>query len=766
MKLLKYILILFLIFSYNLFSNNADSLEVIKYLNIGNSFQNNNPDSALYYHFKAYSIKKIYSKILRGEIYKQIGWDYFMISEYDKALLYLDTALIYSRLFQKFPNDSLNNKSKKLYTEAIGYKAAVYYKKSDYDIALNYYSKALLMSKEINDKKNEAANLGNIGLVYYRLGNYKKALNYYYKALSINEKIDYKKGVAANLSNIGIIYKDQKEYNKALKYYFKASEINKSIGNLNSYAINLGNIGIIYASLNDINKALFYYKKSLALFKKIKDKKGQLRQLTNIGNLLTEKNNDYENAIKYYNKSIVIANEIRDKRSLAIAFSNLGNAYLRLKKYKLAEEKFKEAEKINKSIGSIINLKYCYKGLSDLYELTNDYENAFKYYKKFRGLNDSLINIENSKVLIEKEMKYRFEKQKAIDDAKYEKQLAIEKKEQEKQKIIIYATVAGLFVVILSLIIIINRLQVTRNQNKIIEAQKRKVEQQKNIVEKARKSLEIKNKEITDSIIYAKRLQEAILPSNKKLAVNLKNGFVVYLPKDIVAGDFYWMETVVSETSTTVYFAAADCTGHGVPGAMVSIACSNALNQAVKELKTNDTGKILDKTRELIIENFSNNEHTIQDGMDISFCALDKQTKKLSWSGANNPLWIVRNVELEMLNDESKNEYSTFNTQHLKLIEVKPDKQPIGKVENPQPFTTHTIELQKGDTIYLFTDGFADQFGGEKGKKFKYKPFKELLLSIQDKSMDEQKQVIEETFISWKGDLEQVDDVCVIGVRI
>tara|TARA_Y100000589_G_scaffold155323_1_gene147872 strand:+ start:102 stop:608 length:507 start_codon:yes stop_codon:yes gene_type:complete len=168
----------------------------------------------------------------------------------------------------------------------------------------------------------------------------------------------------------------------------------------------------------------------------------------------------------------------------------------------------------------------------------------------------------------------------------------------------------------------------------------------------------------------------------------------------------------------------------------------------------------------LVIERFVKSSEEVKDGMDISLCAIDFKTMTLQWAGANNPLWIVRNVELEMLNDESKNEYSKFNTQNLKLIEIKPDKQPIGKVENPQPFTTHTIELQKGDSIYLFTDGFADQFGGPKGKKFKYKPFKELLLSIQDKSMDEQKQIIEQTFINWKGDLEQVDDVCVIGVKV
>ena len=199
---------------------------------------------------------------------------------------------------------------------------------------------------------------------------------------------------------------------------------------------------------------------------------------------------------------------------------------------------------------------------------------------------------------------------------------------------------------------------------------------------------------------------------------------------------------------------------------MVSVVCSNALTKAVIEEKITEPGKILDRTRELVIERFAKSSEEVKDGMDISLCAIDFKTMTLQWAGANNPLWIVRNVELEMLNDESKNEYSKFNTQNLKLIEIKPDKQPIGKVENPQPFTTHTIELQKGDSIYLFTDGFADQFGGPKGKKFKYKPFKELLLSIQDKSMDEQKQIIEQTFINWKGDLEQVDDVCVIGVKV
>jgi serine phosphatase RsbU (regulator of sigma subunit) len=206
---------------------------------------------------------------------------------------------------------------------------------------------------------------------------------------------------------------------------------------------------------------------------------------------------------------------------------------------------------------------------------------------------------------------------------------------------------------------------------------------------------------------------------------------------------------VVSTSSTTspnsIYFAAADCTGHGVPGALVSVVCSNAISKALLEEGITDTGKILDRTRELVIEKFSKSEENVKDGMDISLCRLDIANKSLQWSGANNPLWIIRNGE---------------------LIEIKPDKQPIGNYAETKPFTSHDMELKTGDTIYVFTDGFQDQFGGERGKKFKASKLKELLLSVQNEKMDDQKIIIDNTFEKWRGNLEQNDDVCVIGVRI
>jgi serine phosphatase RsbU (regulator of sigma subunit) len=250
-----------------------------------------------------------------------------------------------------------------------------------------------------------------------------------------------------------------------------------------------------------------------------------------------------------------------------------------------------------------------------------------------------------------------------------------------------------------------------------------------------------KNKDITDSITYAKRIQEAILPPDRLVKEFLPDSFILYKPKDIVAGDFYWMEQI----GNTVIFAAADCTGHGVPGAMVSVVCNNALNRSLREFKLTQPGLLLDKTRELVIEQFEKSDAEVKDGMDISLCCLNKTTKQLSWAGANNPLWIIRSGE---------------------LIEIKPDKQPIGKYLNTKPFTTHDLQLQNGDLLYIFTDGYADQFGGKEGKKLKASALKKTLLSFGNKPMPEQKKMLYNTFEGWRNTLEQLDDVCIIGVLI
>jgi serine phosphatase RsbU (regulator of sigma subunit) len=309
----------------------------------------------------------------------------------------------------------------------------------------------------------------------------------------------------------------------------------------------------------------------------------------------------------------------------------------------------------------------------------------------------------------------------------------------KSQKSIIWLSIIFLIIVSALGIWAYRSYRLKNEANRLILEQKGEIEQQHFVLEE-------QHKEITDSINYAKRIQDAILPPLTMVREHIPDSFILYKPKDIVAGDFYWLESVTTnDKEQIILFAAADCTGHGVPGAMVSIVCHNSMNRAVREFNLIEPHQILDKTRELVVETFEKSHNEVHDGMDIALCSIDKTTNKLIYAGANNGLYLIRNHE---------------------LIEYKPDKQPIGNYHHIKPFNKHEIQLKKGDVIYMYTDGYADQFGGEKGKKFKYKPFKELLLSIHNKPLDEQHELMQKAFIEWQGNLEQIDDVCIIGMRL
>ncbi|NOZ46866.1 MAG: SpoIIE family protein phosphatase [Chlorobi bacterium] len=284
-----------------------------------------------------------------------------------------------------------------------------------------------------------------------------------------------------------------------------------------------------------------------------------------------------------------------------------------------------------------------------------------------------------------------------------------------------------------------------------LEKSNSEINEQKNIIER-------KNKDIMDSIMYAKRIQEAILPPDKLVNKYLKNSFILYKPKDVVSGDFYWLEVLDDK----VLFAAVDCTGHGVPGAFVSIVGNNGLNRAVNEFKLNVPGEILDKLEDLVEETLRQKENEVKDGMDIAICSLDYKTNTLCYAGAHNPLYVIRDKNL----DFPEGELSIDEDEKRNLFEIKADRQPIGLHAFRKNFTNHTIQLKKNDTIFIFSDGFADQFGGPKGRKFKYKPFKRLLVSIQDKPIKEQRDILNKTIVDWRGDRDQIDDIVIIGVRI
>jgi len=383
--------------------------------------------------------------------------------------------------------------------------------------------------------------------------------------------------------------------------------------------------------------------------------------------------------------------------------------------------------------------------MTDLYETEQDYKNAFTSLKQYKKIQDSIFNIEKIKNINDIENKLQLtEKEKIIA----EQSLSL-----EKEKVALAASknntlmlIAGLAIVGIAFLFLFYYNGKTKKLYSLIQTQKKEVELQKEIIE-------IKNKDVMDSIHYAKYIQGSMLPSAKAMNNSFSESFVLYKPKDVVAGDFYWTETI----NNNPVLAVCDCTGHGVPGAMVSIVACNALNRAINEFKLSNPALIFDKVNELMQETFSKSDYEVNDGMDGVLCVFDYENMKLHLAAANNPIWVVSppSIKTELWQEP------------WQLSQITPDKQPIGKYkEEVAPFNLKTVSIEKGEMIYLFSDGYADQFGGPKGKKFKYKPLQELLISIAHLPLDEQKQVLDSTIESWRGGLDQVDDMLVIGIRV
>jgi tetratricopeptide (TPR) repeat protein len=606
---------------------------------------------------------------------------------YPQALAYYNTGL---KIVEELSD-------KPLQAKFLGNIGIVYDDQSDYPKALAYYFKALKLKEELGDKGGIAVTLGNIGIVYYALSDYPKALEYFLKALKKDEELGDKRGMAADLVNIGMVYDDQSDYPKALEYYFKALKIAEDLGDKQIIAALLSNIGVVYDDLADYTKALEHFLKALKINEELGNKRSIAINLGNIGSVYHNQS-DYTKALEYYFKAFKIKEELGEKKGIAIWLGSIGDLYRNTGKFKEAEKYLKQALALSDSLGTLDVTRDYESSLSQLYDTLGQYKLSLIHFKKHIAARDSIDNDEKRKQINYLASKYEWEKKEAVMKEQQEKERALFLANQRRNKIILYSVLSGLALVLVFSFFIYRSLRITKKQKQVIEEQKHLVEE--------------KNKEITDSIRYAKRIQNAILPPDKVVKESLKESFILYLPKDIVAGDFYWLET----KNNTILFAACDCTGHGVPGAMVSVVCVNGLNRSVREHGITEPGKILDKTREIVIAEFEKSEEDVKDGMDISLCALNGY--HLQWAGANNPLWIIRNGE---------------------LIEYAPNKQPIGKVDKPTTFTTHHIELQQGDRLYIFSDGFADQFGGEKGKKFKAANLKKLLLSIQHESMEQQK---------------------------
>jgi len=604
----------------------------------------------------------------------------------------------------------------------------------DYDSAIIHFKASIAIKEELHDKKGLGASCYNLGTSYIGKGNYQEGLRFYLQSLKVHEETNNRKGMASTCNGLGLFYNDMKNYPEALKYYERALKVYEDLNYPLGIATVTNNLGLMMENQNRFSEALTYYMRCLKLSETLGDKFLEGTLYGNIGDIHYF-NKEYDEAIEYTKRSLTLREEIGDKGGLVLAYLNLGGCYLEKKDYRAALTYLEFCVQRSVEMGEKKERLMAYGDMTRCYSELKDFQKALDCQKLYTEVKDSLFNENSSKQIAEMSTKYQSDKKdKAIQ--LLNKDNALKEKEAEQHRTQRNAFIAG-FVLIGALCAFIFRgYRQKQNANRLLDLKNQKIEH-------AYKIIEEKNKDITDSINYAKRIQNAILPSEKEVRSLLPNSFVFFKPKDIVSGDFYYVE----QKGALVFFCVADCTGHGVPGAMVSVVGHNGLTRAVREFGLTEPASILDKLSALVEETFSKSEGDVKDGMDISFCSLHTDTGILEWAGANNPLWIIHAFE-------------------GRLEEIKADKQPIGKYENRKPFSSHRLKLVKGDLILCFSDGYADQFGGDKGKKFKYKKLQELLLSIHTQPMNQQRETLHSTFEQWKGQLEQVDDVCIIGLRI
>lgn len=667
---------------------------------------------------------KLYKRYYADAL-NNIGFDLSNKGQFDSCLVYYEASLMIRKGIQDKEGEaiSLNN---------IGF---IYTNNGDQEKALSYFTKSLKILEDLGDKKTLCTTINNIGSIYDAEGDIPQAIDYYLKSLKIREELKDKDGIANSLNNLGLLYKNQGDLEKAESYFNRSLELRKEIHDEYGIAIMMNNLADVYDLHGDSAKALSYYKQSMKLMQPLEYKVGIAGSYNNIGYIL-QNQKKYDNALYYFEKALGVFEELGNRRGVASTLNNIGNTYYLKSDLHKAAEIAQKSLSIGQQIGNPETMKIASRLLFSVYKKQNKPKEALEMYELFVTMKDSLNNLQLKKMSIQKQFQYEYEKKEAANNIRVEEEkklVAVQLDHERKQKMVLYA---GIVLLAVFAIFIFNRFQVTKKQKNIIEIKESETQFQKQLVE-------VKQKEITDSIHYAKRLQNALLPSQEHIDECLPDNFVFYKPKDIVAGDFYWLET----KEDSIFIAAADSTGHGVPGAIVSVVCSNALNRSVKEFGLIHPGDILDKTRELVLETFSKSDEAIKDGMDISLLCIDKKNKSISWAGANNPLLFMYPGDAVMR-------------------EIKSDKQSIGKTDQPKPFTTHQIEYKAGTQFYLITDGFADQFGGPKGKKLMRKNLTEFIEKQSGLSMKEQKDKLDNLFTEWKGALQQIDDVSIIGIKI
>ncbi len=608
-------------------------------------------------------------------------------------------------------------------------KLARKYSTFDVEKALEYADQALLIAQNMNDLRKEAVILNFIGIVHYGIGNLELTLNYFYQVLSIYEQSQDSAQLALVYNNVGLILTDLDRIEETIEYYQKSIQIKLNQGDSLAAANTYSNLGLAYDQIGDMDQAMYYYRLSYKIDMKENYVEGIYKDLSNIGDNYMLREN-YDSAKKYYEGSRSLMNQIKEPYYKAELLEKFGNLYVAQKDYNRAKEMYNSAEEMAEEIGAKQILGNIYKGLSEAYKATNDYKGSLMYFEKYVAIQREIFNEEQAKKLAQVEQNFQIQTRENQINL-LNKEAEIKDLRLDNNQMLIY-WMGGIIALIIFIIILQYRKSIYKTKtNTLLRTQNDEIRE--------------KNKNIMDSILCAKNIQQAILPDDEKLKNVFNEAFVFSKARDVVSGDFYWF----AERDDKVLIAAVDCTGHGVPAAFLNVLGNTLLNRIVHESNVLSPSKILEQLNDHVIESLKSKKvyAQVDDGMDIALCMFDKKTKNLSFAGAKRPLYFIHKSELNV---------------------VKGDHHPVGGMlyDVKRNYNQHELQLQPNDLIYMFTDGIVDQFGGESNKKFMYSRLKALLTRIVSLPLEKQREVIENEIISWQGNNEQTDDMLFIAVKV
>ncbi len=703
--------------------------------------------------------------------YGNIGYAYSELNNYPLAIEYYLKALKLSKEISK--PDMIATQYNNM--------GEIYRIIGRYDEAINLYKKCIKIYDVKKDTLSLAYIYNNLATVYKKQGKYNSALTYYNKALSIMQIKNDNRSIATILSNIGVVYQEWDRHKLSLDFFKKALKYDEKSNNIIGKAIRYNNIASSFEKLNMLDSALRYYDISYNIFSKYNLHNYAATIKTNKANLYIQ-NNNYSKAIKLLEESADIFKEIKNNSNLIKTYYKLAYTYYKQKKYSQVKTYLDKCISQAKEINNLSTLSDAYKLYADMYALQNNYANAYKYLLQFIDIKDSIFSNDNMKQINSFQVKYNTiaqeNKIKLLENENKIKTLKTKKQEVEiqKQKIITYITIFGFVIIGIFLILILRQYKakkrshdILKRKNNEIKRQAEEIAIQRDLVIEQKDLITEQTKYLTDSINYARHIQQAVLPSKEQITELFKNHFIIYKPLDIISGDFYWVRSYEYNNKKYKAIVVADSTGHGVPGAFMSMLGLTSINDIFTDmLKENTPAYVLNNLRIKVISalNQYGKIGEAKDGMDVSIAIICEEDKTLQFSGANHDLLLL-----------TKNEKNIYSNNIVRqkdgryLYRFKGDRMPVGisnRLKNS--FTSITINYSEGDIIYMKTDGYTDQFGGPNSKKFKSKKLYDLLIDISSDNIEQHKIILETELNKWmnysNSHKNQIDDILFVGIKL